>query len=68
MLLESKKGNPYVVQPQQRAGDSKASKDLRSVDVDTSLARQGSNFGLPIALNLAMLMGGGIGIIEVLIG
>lgn len=31
----------------------------------TAFARQGSNFGLPIALNLAKLMNGGIGIVQV---
>ncbi len=37
-----------------------------ATQADTNLARQGSNFGLPIALNLTMLMEGGIGIVEVL--
>ncbi len=30
--------------------------------LDTQLARQGSNFGLPIALQLATLMGGAVGV------
>jgi hypothetical protein len=34
-------------------------------DMVTSLARQGSNFGLPIALQLALLMKGGIGLARV---
>ena len=34
-------------------------------DMDTRLARQGSKFGLPIALQLTLLMKGGIGIAEV---
>ena len=36
-----------------------------TTQLDTNLARQGSNFGLPIALHLTILMHGGIGIIEV---
>ncbi len=42
---------------------SSAGKSMRNID--TNLARQGSNFGLPIALNLTRLMQGGIGIVEV---
>ena len=34
-------------------------------DMSTMLARQGSRFGLPIALQLSLLMKGGIGIVEV---
>jgi hypothetical protein len=37
---------------------------LTATDMETNLARQGSNFGLPIALQLAVLMKGGIGIVE----
>ncbi len=33
--------------------------------MDTSLAKHGSNFGLPIAHHLINLMGGSIGIVEV---
>ena len=36
-----------------------------SLTMDTNLARQGSNFGLPIALQLVKLMEGGVGILEV---
>ena len=41
------------------------SRSQTSADMDTRLARHGSNFGLPIALNLTRLMQGGIGIAEV---
>ena len=33
--------------------------------METNLARQGSNFGLPIALHLTVLMQGSIGLVEV---
>ena len=67
---------PFVVKPHQRApsdvgkkgpiqGSSKALPGRSLVDADTNLARHGSNFGLPIALNLTLLMKGGIGIAEV---
>jgi hypothetical protein len=38
---------------------------MSATAMETNLARQGSNFGLPIALHLAVLMRGGIGIVEV---
>ena len=38
---------------------------MDSDDMSTMLARQGSKFGLPIALQLALLMKGGVGIAEV---
>ena len=38
---------------------------MTATAMETNLARQGSNFGLPIALHLAVLMKGGIGIVEV---
>jgi hypothetical protein len=37
----------------------------RAQQLDTQLALQGSNFGLPIALQLCKLMGGAIGIMSV---
>jgi hypothetical protein len=42
-----------------------AENTMTATAMETNLARQGSNFGLPIALHLAVLMKGGIGIVEV---
>ena len=72
VLLESQdvaSSSVVVVKQHQRTAaepDESASKGSHSAtDVETNLARQGSNFGLPIALNLTILMGGAIGITEV---
>ena len=69
---------PLVLKPYQRSSAGVIATELdksyespiqhgprSATDVDTSLARHGSNFGLPIALNLTLLMKGGIGIAEV---
>ena len=64
---------PHLDKENQENGNETGSSTAQSsrasgtaTQADTNLARQGSNFGLPIALNLTMLMEGGIGIVEVL--
>ena len=36
-----------------------------TMPLDTELARRGSNFGLPIALQLTTLLGGSVGLVSV---
>ncbi len=48
-----------------RTSDRRRSSFTLPNGADTNLARQGSNFGLPIALQLTLLMKGAIGIAEV---
>ncbi len=48
--------------PSRVGGAGATAGPLSALALDTQLARQGSNCGLPIALNLVKLMGGSIGI------
>ena len=46
-------------------GSGNAHGSSTTTDAETNLARRGSNFGLPIALHITILMKGSIGIAEV---
>jgi hypothetical protein len=53
------------VQPAQASTPAPSTAVTPSMHLDTELARKGSNFGLPIALQLTKVMGGAVGIVSV---